>query len=1054
MADGAEASIMPVEVVAYGRPATEALARCVAAAKSGHPLDPVTVVVPSNIAGVSARRLLGSGLLGGTGLANVNFVTPLGLAELVGSGRLGARRPLTNPVLAAAVRMALATDAGIFAGVADHRATSAAIVAVYGELSRARPQTLERIAASSPRGEAVVCLVEAVGKLLGDHYDEDDLAAAAADRLSDDPSAGAALGTVAWYLPDRLSPAMTAMVHGALRAATSCAVVVGVTGTPEADAAVRDVCAAAGVAVAATDHVPAPHQVRILRASDPDEEARTVVREVMVLAEAGTALDRIAIFYPRHDPYARTLLEQLDGAGIPHNGPATARLGETAAGRTLAAALALPVAGWSRGDVVGMAAAAPLRHGGRPVAAGRWDDLSRAAGVVGGLDDWRLKVTALAGRVRDETERLSRHGETSAARLRALTGEADAADALASFVDALADGLAAVDGATSWADRSASARALLVQLLGPEHLRNGWPDHEADAAQRVDAALARLAALDEVEPAPSPAAFELAVADELDVRTGRAGRFGHGVLVAPLPSAVGLDLDAVFVVGMAEGTCPTLAPDDALLSDDDRRRAVDGELVTRHDRLCDQHRSFLAALAAGGAHRALIAPRGDLRGRRRRLPSRWLLQAASRSAGRRIFSSDIDSLGPPVIETVASYAGGVATANTHGSLADRDVASLLAHLDAGGDPADHPLADGDLRRGLRCRQARQGAAFTEWDGNLSRHDVPSPATGVPLSASRLERWASCPFRYFLGYVLGLSERDDPELITEIGAADRGSLVHEVLERFIGEAIDRPEGPPAPDQSWSGADRARMRELAGEAFARYEAEGRTGRPLTWRRTMEEVVADLDDFLDHDARHRAASGVRPQRVEMAFGLHGAPPLSLRLPGGRQLSFRGKVDRVDAGDDGRLVVLDYKTGKGGHYDKLDDDPVRAGTTLQLGVYAEAALAALDGTGAESRYWMATSAGQFHQRGYLWDAERRKRFLDVVGTIVDGIETGTFPAQPGAYDSFFACHHNCRYCEFDRVCPRDRDDHQRAKAGAPELALLARLQLPESDEGDEGDQ
>ncbi len=65
-----------------------------------------------------------------------------------------------------------------------------------------------------------------------------------------------------------------------------------------------------------------------------------------------------------------------------------------------------------------------------------------------------------------------------------------------------------------------------------------------------------------------------------------------------------------------------------------------------------------------------------------------------------------------------------------------------------------------------------------------------------------------------------------------------------------------------------------------------------------------------------------------------------------------------------------------------------------------------------------------------------------------MDGIESGAFPAQPGAYQAFFACHQNCGFCEFDRVCPRDRDDHQRAKADAPELSLLARLRLPESDE------
>nr|MDQ3352629.1 hypothetical protein [Actinomycetota bacterium] len=66
--------------VSYGRPATDALANAITEVKSkGGPLAPVTVIVPSNIAGLYARRLLG----GRSGLANVGFVTPFRFAELL-----------------------------------------------------------------------------------------------------------------------------------------------------------------------------------------------------------------------------------------------------------------------------------------------------------------------------------------------------------------------------------------------------------------------------------------------------------------------------------------------------------------------------------------------------------------------------------------------------------------------------------------------------------------------------------------------------------------------------------------------------------------------------------------------------------------------------------------------------------------------------------------------------------------------------------------------------------------------------------------------------------
>ena len=142
---------------------------------------------------------------------------------------------------------------------------------------------------------------------------------------------------------------------------------------------------------------------------------------------------------------------------------------------------------------------------------------------------------------------------------------------------------------------------------------------------------------------------------------------------------------------------------------------------------------------------------------------------------------------------------------------------------------------------------------------------------------------------------------------------------------------------------------------------------------------------------------------------------------------------------------MVLDYKTGSAKRYKELAKDPVRAGTALQLGVYAEAARAQLGAHEVDSYYWAISVKEKFGQLGYPWTEDRRSRFLDVTETIVEGIEAGLFPAQPGEYDSFWGRHDGCGFCDFDRVCPRDRDDDQRATAGAPELGLLERLKLPQ---------
>ncbi len=62
-----------------------------------------------------------------------------------------------------------------------------------------------------------------------------------------------------------------------------------------------------------------------------------------------------------------------------------------------------------------------------------------------------------------------------------------------------------------------------------------------------------------------------------------------------------------------------------------------------------------------------------------------------------------------------------------------------------------------------------------------------------------------------------------------------------------------------------------------------------------------------------------------------------------------------------------------------------------------------------------------------------------DTLEVMVDGIENGIFPGRPGKADrdSF----ENCRYCDFDAVCPRQRDREWDRVRSAPELGAYVAL-------------
>jgi RecB family exonuclease len=176
-------------------------------------------------------------------------------------------------------------------------------------------------------------------------------------------------------------------------------------------------------------------------------------------------------------------------------------------------------------------------------------------------------------------------------------------------------------------------------------------------------------------------------------------------------------------------------------------------------------------------------------------------------------------------------------------------------------------------------------------------------------------------------------------------------------------------------------------------------------------------------------------------MPFGFDGLEPVHIKLPDGRELDFRGRADRVDRSLDGTLTVLDYKTGKGAGYDEVEDDPVVRGQRLQLPLYAAAARQQLGADDVHAYYWFATRAGKYQQFGYELDAPRQVRFESVLTEIVDGIESGVFPAEPGQANWFFGTFENCAFCEFDELCPSDRDAHWEAIAEAPQLVRFRRL-------------
>jgi hypothetical protein len=225
---------------------------------------------------------------------------------------------------------------------------------------------------------------------------------------------------------------------------------------------------------------------------------------------------------------------------------------------------------------------------------------------------------------------------------------------------------------------------------------------------------------------------------------------------------------------------------------------------------------------------------------------------------------------------------------------------------------------------------------------------------------------------------------------------------------------------------------------------------TGKQVLFQAERRRIKVDLEAERVRDESERSATRRRPIQVEYGFGYDNVPAVELTLSTG-ELSFRGKIDRADLGEDGSITVIDYKTGRPGRFEVIAADPVDAGRHLQLPIYALAATSLAETADAKVRAAFrfvgprSMRDGSF-AIGIELDEGIRRRLDETVDVLTRTVATGLFPMLSG--EPGYAGHENCRFCEFDKVCPtaRERYEESARRSGLAD-AYFGLLDGPEAD-------
>ncbi|MDY6876681.1 MAG: PD-(D/E)XK nuclease family protein [Chloroflexota bacterium] len=451
------------------------------------------------------------------------------------------------------------------------------------------------------------------------------------------------------------------------------------------------------------------------------------------------------------------------------------------------------------------------------------------------------------------------------------------------------------------------------------------------------------------------------------------------ILAAPVLHARGLSFRAVVLLGLSEGEFPAAEQEDPLLRESDRALLRERGLVLEPHLRGEEATLFYEAITRARERLLLCRPYLADDGQAWEPSPYWHhLRRLVDAPLRRVRPGEIppeEAASLQEFVVAAAHAGITPAAEETGDSIDRGWQAALAGAKV-----------------VQARLARSPAGL--YEGDLSPLATVMAACYGPdhvWSSSRLETYAKCPLHFYVAHVLHLEPRTLPQ-----EGFDRlvlGSIYHCVLEKVYRLAPFDPL-PVLP-------------EVAQTVFE--DAPGEYGfRPTAlWEQQQQEFLAVLEKTVVALEEDRA--GYEPYAQELAFGLHGNPPLILHQPETNaeqqtssiqcpvsSVQIRGYIDRVDRATDGSLRVVDYKAGSS----RISARELEEGTRLQLPLYALAVRDALNlGPVTDGFYWHIGSASPSYLRLGQYEGGVEGAVEATIGYVrayVAAVREGRFPPTP----------------------------------------------------------
>lgn len=258
---------------------------------------------------------------------------------------------------------------------------------------------------------------------------------------------------------------------------------------------------------------------------------------------------------------------------------------------------------------------------------------------------------------------------------------------------------------------------------------------------------------------------------------------------------------------------------------------------------------------------------------------------------------------------------------------------------------------------------------------------PAPELPTHFSFTQLAAYAKCPLQYKFAHVLKVPVFGKPQL-------SFGKTMHATLEKFMHEVATRKSAGQAGLFD-APEERVGLPVSKDELLAMYDAawldDWYPDKPTkeTYRKKGRVI---LESF--HDAT--AAQKPEPLFIEKDF----------RLKVG-QYWIKGRVDRIDSLKDGKVEIVDYKTGT-----PKDADSLKGEDKKQLLLYQIVVSRLFGLEPARLTYWYLEDNSTV---SFFGTEKEIGKFEQEMESAVTEIRKGDFPAKPGMH---------CQFCDFASIC------------------------------------